>query len=119
VLGTDRMLDAGEVLALVPDFHLDAVTQALFGGDRLTSYDLPFETIDANLLAIEHADFADAIRNDRQPEVDGAFGLRSLAIAYGFIEAELEGHALAVDDLVAGIGTPYQSALDAQLAGAT
>ncbi|MGN6030110.1 MAG: Gfo/Idh/MocA family protein [Thermomicrobiales bacterium] len=119
VLGADRTLDADEVLALVPDFHLDAVTQALFGGDRLTRYDLPFETIDANLLAIEHADFADAIRNDRQPEVDGAFGLRSLAIAYGFIEAELEGHALAVDDLVAGIGTPYQSALDAQLAGAT
>lgn len=119
VLGTDRTLDLDELLALVPDFHLDAVTQALFGGgDRLTSYDLPFEVIDANLLAIEHADFADAILHDRQPEVDGAFGLRSLAIAYGFIEAELEGRALAVDDLVAGIGTPYQTALDAQLAGA-
>jgi predicted dehydrogenase len=118
VLGPDRALDADEVLALVPDFHLDEVTQALFGGDRLTSYTLPFEVIDANLLAIEHADFADAILHNRQPEVDGAFGLRSLAIAYGFIEAELEGHALAVDDLVAGKGTPYQTALDAQLANA-
>ncbi|MGC4190797.1 MAG: Gfo/Idh/MocA family oxidoreductase [Thermomicrobiales bacterium] len=115
ILGADRMLVAGDVLALVPDFHLDEVTIRLFGGDRLTSYDLPFETIDANLLAIEHADFADAILNDRQPEVDGAFGLRSLAIAYGFIEAELEGRALAVNDLVAGVGMPYQTALDAQL----
>ncbi|MGN6483976.1 MAG: Gfo/Idh/MocA family protein [Thermomicrobiales bacterium] len=119
VLGPDRTLDAAEVLALVPDFHLDEVTIRLFGGDRFTSYELPFETIDSNLLAIEHADFADAILHDRQPEVDGAFGLRSLAIAYGFIEAELEGHALAVDDLIAGQGTPYQAALDAQLAAAT
>ncbi|MFM9105431.1 MAG: Gfo/Idh/MocA family protein, partial [Chloroflexota bacterium] len=41
-------------LALVPGFRLDPATAALFGGDRLASYDLPWETTDANLLAIEY-----------------------------------------------------------------
>ena len=109
--GADVAIGTDEQLALVPDFRLDPVTTALFGGERLASYNLPFETIDANLLAIEQADFAAAIRDDRSPEVDGAFGLRSLAISYGFLEAELLGRALRVDDLLTTFDTPYQAGL--------
>ena len=79
------------MLALVPDFSLDDTTAALFGGDRLASYDLPWADIDANLLAIEFDDFAEAILTDRQPEVNGAMGLRSLAISYGFLESDRLG----------------------------
>ncbi len=112
--GRDSAIDAQEQLALVPDFALDEVTARLFGGDRLVSYDLPFADIDANLLAIEQADFAAAIRDDRAPDVDGAFALRSLAISYGFLESELLGRPMLVDDLIANHDTPYQRALDAQ-----
>lgn len=109
--GADVAVDPAEQLALVPDFRLDPVTAALFGGERLATYDLPFETIDANLLAIEQADFAAAIRDDRSPEVDGAFGLRSLAISYGFLEAELLGRSIRVDELLTTFDTPYQAGL--------
>jgi hypothetical protein len=80
---------------------------------------MEFADIDANLLAIEQSDFAAAIAEKRAPEVDGQFGLRSLAIAYGFIEAEREGRALSVDDLIANRSTPYQSEIDAELAKGT
>jgi len=113
--GQNTRLSADDVLALVPEFRLDDVPAALFGGDRLTSYDLPFADTDANLLAIEQADFARAIQDDRPPEVDGAFGLRSLAIAYGFIDAERMGRAVEVDALLAGRDSPYQDEIDAAL----
>ena len=89
-----------ELLGLVPDFQLDATTAALFGGDRLTSYELPWADTDANLLAIEFDDFAEAILADREPEVDGAFGLRSLAISYGFLESDRLGRFVTVDELL-------------------
>jgi predicted dehydrogenase len=116
--GEDVELSLDEQLALVPDFELDDVTGKLFGGKRLASYDLPFADIDANLLAIEQDDFASAIIEDRQPEVDGPFALRSLAIAYGFIESELVGRPLNVDDLVRDIDSPYQASIGAALGSA-
>lgn len=109
--GSDTTISLDEQLALVPDFQLDPVTAQLFGGTRLASYDLPFVDIDANLLAIEQADFADAILQNRSPEVDGLGGLRALAIAYGFIEAEQVGRPLRVDDLLTGADSPYQTAI--------
>lgn len=109
--GQDIVIDPAAQLDLVPDFALDDVTARLFGGDRLTTYTLDFQDVDANLLAIEQADFAQAIRDDREPEVDGAFGLRSLAISYGFLEAEHLGRALTVDELLTTFDTPYQAEL--------
>jgi predicted dehydrogenase len=106
--GSESVLGPDDLLSLLPDFSLDPVTAALFGGERLASYDLPFPDIDANLLAIEQADFADAIRVGRPAEVDGPFGLRSLAIAYGFIESERLGRILDVDTLLTGQDSPYQ-----------
>ena len=49
--------------AWCPILRLDATTAALFGGERLARYDLPWTDIDASLLAIEQADFVDAIAN--------------------------------------------------------
>jgi len=106
--GQERTVAPDELLAQLPDFRLDPVTAALFGGERLATYQLEFPDIDANLLAIEQADFADAIRAGRPAEVDGPFGLRSLAIAYGFIESERLGRILEIDTLVMGADSPYQ-----------
>lgn len=111
--GTDTQLSPDEQLALVPDFALDDVTAKLFGGNRLGSYELEFAGIDANLLAIEQDDFASAIVEDRSPEVDGHFALRSLAIAYGFIESEHVGRPLDVDSLIKAENSPYQASIAA------
>jgi predicted dehydrogenase len=105
---TLREVPPEEQLARMPDFRLDAVTAALFGGERLASYDRPFAETDANLLAIELADFAQAITTGTAPETDGAQGLRSLAIAYGFLESDRLGRTVTVDELIQGTVIPYQ-----------
>lgn len=114
--GQDVEIPQSDLLNLVPAHRLDEVTAALFGGDRLSSYDLPFADIDANLLAIEQADFVDAIADSRLPEVDGSFGLRSLAIAYGLIESEHLGRPALVDTMLTNTDTPYQTEIDALIA---
>ena len=117
--GTSHAVIPAEQLALAPDFRLDATTAALFGGERLASYDLPWADIDANLLGIELDDFARAITDRESPEVSGEMGLRSLAIAYGFLESERSGRVLDVEEILDGRATPYQDAIEAALAGRT
>jgi len=107
-----------ELLALVPDFKLDKTTAALFGGERLTSYQMPWADTDASLLAIEFDNFAEAILGDREPEVDGAFGLRSLAISYGFLESDRLGRFVSTEELLSSDNLPYQREVEASLAAA-
>jgi predicted dehydrogenase len=109
--GSDTQVDPSGLLSLVPNFALDDVTARLFGGTRLASYQLDFPDVDANLLAIEHADFSSAILNVRPPEVDGTIGLRSLAISYGFLEAERLGKAITVTEMLQNFDLPYQKEL--------
>ena len=113
--GEDRVVADDELLTLVPDFRLDDTTAALFGGDRITSYDQSWADTDANLLAIEFDDFAKAILSDQEPEVDGAFGLRSLAISYGFLESDRLGRFVSVDELLTSADLPYQREVEEAL----
>ena len=116
--GEDIVVSDDELLALVPDFKLDETTAVLFGGERITSYQLPWADTDANLLAIEFDDFASAILSDRPPEVDGAFGLRSLALSYGFLESDRLGRFITTDELLTSDDLPYQKEIEASLAAA-
>jgi predicted dehydrogenase len=109
--GADRAAD--DLLALVPDFHLDAVTAALFGGERLTHYDLAWADTDANLLAVEQADFADAIAAGRDLEVTGEMGLRSLALAFGFLESGLIGRPVTADEMLSRAARAYEASMEA------
>ncbi len=115
--GTDRPVPEAELLALVPSFALDPTTAALFGGDCLTSYHMAWEDIDANLLAIEHDDFAEAILADREPEVTGEMGLRSLALMYGFLESDRLGQFITTDALLSRDNLPYQTEIEGVMAG--
>ena len=110
--GEDVSLAPDEQLALVPDFALDPTTAALFGGARLAGYDLAFPDVDANLLAVELADFADAILADREPEVTGIGGLRALAVVYAFLESERTGGMVQIDAFMRGDASLYLDELD-------
>ena len=105
----DEETPESELLALAPDFALDELTAALFGGQRLSSYHMEFADIDANLLAIEQADFVEAIAQDRAPEVTGKEGLRALALIMGFLESELLGRIVSLDDLLQSDDMPYEA----------
>lgn len=109
--GQDKAVSEDEQLALVPDFKLHPTTAALFGGERLSHYDVPYADIDANLLAIEYDDFVDAVVSKRAPDVTGEMGLRSLALVYGFLESERAGRAISAEELLSCEVHAYQDEL--------
>jgi predicted dehydrogenase len=107
--GQDVAVPEAGMLQIVPEFTLDPVTAALFGGDRLTSYELEWKDIDSNLLGIEQADFVAAIAEGRLPEVDGEQGLRSLAVVFGLLDAGRLGRLVTVDEILSGKTAVYEA----------
>lgn len=63
-------------------------------------------------VAIECHEFIDCIREGRQPEVDGAAGLRGLALSAAIYESALAGQAVSVADVLAGRIDAYQRPVD-------
>jgi hypothetical protein len=102
------VIDSEPMLDLVPDFQLDQATTTLFGGSRLWRYDFPFVETDRKLIAVEYADFGDAILNNQPPEVSGEMGTRSVAVSYTMLESGQLHQAVRVDDLIAEKVNSYQ-----------
>jgi predicted dehydrogenase len=110
-----RVLDEAAVRSLVPGFSLDEPTSRLFGASLLASYDLPFETIDSRLLALELEDFGRAILDGRPPEVDGQGGLDAVSAIYAFFEASVAGREVGLAEVAAGAYDGYQREIDIAL----
>lgn len=107
-----RDVEVSDPLMLVPGFHLDEVTAALFGADRLAQYDMTWADIDANLLGVEQADFVEAIMQDHTPEVTGEQGLRSLALAMGFLESGMIGRPVTATEMLDGRAHAYELSME-------
>lgn len=104
------------LLDLVPDFHLDEATASLFGGDRLFEYSFEFVETDRKLIAVEYADFGLAIQGHAgRPEVSGAQGARSVAIAYAWMESQVAGRAVTVDEVLNDDLNAYQAEINDSL----
>jgi predicted dehydrogenase len=76
---------------------------------------MPFPDIDANLLGIEQAEFIDAILTGREPEVTGAVGLRALGLMMGFLESELLGRVVTMEELVTSDAMPYEATINQEI----
>lgn len=105
----------GQLLDLVPDFHLNEATAALFGGDRLWKFDTPFVETDRKLIAVEYADFAGGIQGRYPVEVDIVQGTRSVAIAYAWLESNAAGRAVTVDEVMNESVGAYQREINESL----
>ena len=114
-IGADEPISDERLLQFVPDFQLDEVTAALYGGNRLWRYDLPFPEIDRKNIAIEYAEFAGAILGEQIIEVDVTQGARSVAIAYALLESNELGRAVTVNELLTGQIEGYQRAINDSL----
>ncbi len=117
---TLKLDDKGEItgaalLDLVPDFHLDAITTALFGGDRLGSYSLPGGAADRKLLAIELYELADCILNGKAPEVDGFVGRSAMAAVYAICESSVLNRPVTVAEIEAEQTGAYEAEINSYL----
>ena len=100
------------VLEFVPEFHLNRVTAALFGGERLWRYEFPFPEIDRKLLAVEYADFAEAILEGRPAEVDLTKAARSVGVPYAMLESSKLGRPVTMEEVMAGEVSAYQDEIN-------
>ncbi|WP_420113132.1 Gfo/Idh/MocA family protein [Pseudactinotalea sp.] len=115
-LESTRTYTGAEILPLVPDFQLDDVTAALFGGPQATAYGKDFETVDRLLLAVEYAEFGQAIDSRSKPEVGLEEGLRAIALCYAMMESGAAGGTIVtVDDVLNGTVREYQRSIDAAI----
>jgi len=97
----ERRLSSAALRAALGGYRLDGAAARLFG-EEATDYELPFEVVDANLIALELADFADALAHGRSPEVDGRGGLDAVAAVHAVGESELLGAAVEVAKVASG-----------------
>lgn len=95
-------------------FTLDPVTRAVLGPDGTGGKGASWADVDAGHLAVELADFVDAVLDGRKPEVDGLGGLRALAVVHAAFESGVEGRAVSVDEVLRGDVHSYQDDIDAQ-----
>jgi predicted dehydrogenase len=113
--GSDEVLEGDQLLELVPDLELDDVTAGLFGGKRLGSYNFSFNEIDRKLLAVEYADFGEALVQGRAPEVDGMQGTRAVAAAYGMLESSIVQRPVSMDEMLNEAVDSYQQEINISL----
>ncbi|MCY3710038.1 MAG: Gfo/Idh/MocA family oxidoreductase [Caldilineaceae bacterium] len=103
------------LLDLVPDFHLEPIAAALFGGERLWGYDFPFHETDRKLIAAEYGELGLAIEDGGAIEVDAAQGTRSVALSYAMLESSEAGRALTMEEVLAEKVDAYQLEIDEEL----
>jgi predicted dehydrogenase len=87
------------LLEFVPEFHLDQITARLFAAERLSSFNIPFPSVDRKLLAIEIFELADCILNGRTPEVDGRIGRRAVALCFAAFESSRINQPVPLDEI--------------------
>lgn len=112
--GQEAITDA-RILDLVPDFQLDEVTAALFGGRRLWRYDFEFTLTDRKLLAYEYWEFGHCILQKKRPEVDVVVGGRAVALCYAMLESAAAGRTLTVKEVETEQVDAYQREIDQEL----
>lgn len=114
--GRSEPLAGDELLALVPDFAIDEGTARLFGGERLTQYELDYPSIDRKITATVLLDFARAISTGAPPEVGGAEGRHAVAVVNALFESAWLNRPVAIADVEAAdpAVSHWQQALDAE-----
>jgi predicted dehydrogenase len=107
-------LDDGEpiaderILDFAPSYRLAPVAATLFGDARPWRYDLGFNDVDQNLLALQLHELADCVRRGVEPEVTGEEGMADVALAYAPVESGRLGRPVTLAEILNGSASPYQ-----------
>ena len=103
------------ILEYAPSYRLSPVAAALFGGERVWTYDFPFTATDAKLVALELHELAECARTGARAEVDGAVGRRATALVYALFESDRAGRPVTIAEVESGAVDAYQREIDEHL----
>lgn len=92
--------------------NINDVTKAVLGPDGTGGKGAAWADVDAGYLAVEIADFIEAVFEKRAPEVDGMGGLRALAVVYAILESGLAKREVSVNEILDGRLHAYQDEID-------
>lgn len=95
--------------------NINDVTKAVLGPDGTGGKGAAWADVDAGYLAVEIADFIDAVAQKRAPEVDGMGGLRALAVVYAILESGVAKREVSVNEVLDGRLHAYQDEIDAAI----
>jgi predicted dehydrogenase len=110
----DRTLSGAELRKELGGFELSGAAASFFGPDG-TEYERPFPEVDAATIGIELDDFALAVGEGRQPEVDGRGGLLAVAIIWAVAESQKAGRPVGIAEVADGAIDAAQADVDAAL----
>jgi predicted dehydrogenase len=115
----NRELKGAELLAELQtrgvQININDVTAAVLGPDGTGGKGAAWADVDAGYLAVEIADFIEAVQRKRPPEVDGMGGLRALAVVYAILESGVAGREVSVAEILDGRLHTYQDEIDAAI----
>ncbi|MHB8647750.1 MAG: Gfo/Idh/MocA family protein [Thermomicrobiales bacterium] len=103
------------ILDYAPSYRLSPVAAALFGGERVWTYNYDFPITDRKILALEYHEFAECIRTGTQPEVNGAVARRDVALVYALFESQVAGRPVTIEEVETSTVDGYQREIDEQL----
>jgi predicted dehydrogenase len=104
-------LEGEALVAALPDFHLSDIETRLFG-ERPAGYQLQGTETDRKLIAAETADFLDAVRDNRPPEVPAEVGLRSVGLIMALLESAHSGSPVEMEAVLSGAVHEFQDFLE-------
>ena len=110
----ERTLSGAELRKELGGFELSGAAASFFGPDG-TEYERPFPEVDAATIGIELDDFALAVGEGRQPEVDGRGGLLAVAIIWAVAESQKAGRPVGIAEVADGRVDAAQADVDAAL----
>ena len=103
------------VLDHAPNYRLEPVAAALFGGERPWTYSFDFPATDRKIIALEYHELAECVRAGKPPEVDGAVGRRDVALVYALFESAAAGRPVTIAEVEASAVDAYQREIDEYL----
>lgn len=95
--------------------NINDVTKAVLGPDGTGGKGAAWADIDAGYLAVEIADFIEALANKCPAEVDELGGLCALAVVYAILESGVAKREVSVDEILEGKIHSYQDEIDAAI----
>ena len=108
VLDNGQVLEGDVLVNATPEYCLEGVSAVVFDGTRPTPHEATFVELDRKLIAIELADFIEAVQEGRGPEVDSVVATRNVALVWALCEASLAQRWIDVAQVESGDLNAYQ-----------